>query len=140
MNLIKLIDFPILGDERGGLVALEANRCVPFDIKRVYYIYDTTAGVTRGFHAHKTLKQVAVVVHGSCRFVLDDGNNRVEVLLNNPGQGLLIESFMWREMHDFSHDCVLMVLADQVYDEADYIRDYSQFVEVAKNRVYSPVK
>lgn len=79
-------------------------------------------------------------MHGSCRFVLDDGNNRVDVLLNNPGQGLLIESFMWREMHDFSHDCVLIVLADQVYDEADYIRDYSQFVEVVKNRVYSPAQ
>ncbi len=74
---------------------------------------------------------------GSCRFVLDDGNERVEVLLNNPAQGLLIESFMWHEMYDFSEDCVLMVLADQLYDESDYIRDYTQFIEAANTHVHS---
>ncbi|MGU5766950.1 sugar 3,4-ketoisomerase [Aeromonas allosaccharophila] len=137
MNLIKIIEFPVQGDNRGGLVALEANRYIPFDIKRVYYIYDTASGVARGFHAHKELKQVAIAVHGSCRFVLDDGKERVEVLLDNPAQGLLIESFMWREMYDFSDDCVLMVLADQLYDESDYIRDYDQFIEVANNHVHS---
>lgn len=137
MNLIKIIDFLVQGDNRGRLVALEANRCIPFDIKRVYYIYDTASGVARGFHAHKKLKQVAIAVHGSCRFVLDDGKERVEVLLDNPAQGLLIESFMWREMYEFSDDCVLMVLADQLYDESDYIRDYDQFIEVANNNVHS---
>lgn len=135
MTLINIIDFAALGDERGALVALEANRQIPFDIKRVYYIYGTVQGVARGFHAHKALKQVAIAVRGSCRFVLDDGNDRVEVLLDNPAQGLLIESFMWREMHDFSADCVLMVLADQLYDESDYIRDYDYFLSVAKNEL-----
>lgn len=135
MTLINIIDFATLGDERGALVALEANRQIPFDIKRVYYIYGTVQGVARGFHAHKALKQVAIAVRGSCRFVLDDGNERVEVLLDNPAQGLLIESFMWREMHDFSADCVLMVLADQLYDESDYIRDYDYFLSVAKNEL-----
>ncbi|MCQ4054004.1 MULTISPECIES: FdtA/QdtA family cupin domain-containing protein [Aeromonas] len=135
MTLINIIDFAALGDERGALVALEANRQIPFDIKRVYYIYGTVQGVARGFHAHKALKQVAIAVRGSCRFVLDDGNERVEVLLDNPAQGLLIESFMWREMHDFSADCVLMVLADQLYDESDYIRDYDYFLSVAKNEL-----
>lgn len=135
MTLINIIDFAVLGDERGALVALEANRQIPFDIKRVYYIYGTVQGVARGFHAHKALKQVAIAVRGSCRFVLDDGNERVEVLLDNPAQGLLIESFMWREMHDFSADCVLMVLADQLYDESDYIRDYDYFLSVAKNEL-----
>lgn len=137
MSLITLIDFPALGDERGALVALEANRHIPFEIKRVYYIYGTAQGVARGFHAHKALKQVAIAVRGSCRFVLDDGNERVEVLLDNPAQGLLIESFMWREMYDFSEDCMLMVLADQLYDESDYIRDYTQFIEVATSHVHS---
>ncbi|MEH8221894.1 FdtA/QdtA family cupin domain-containing protein [Aeromonas veronii] len=137
MSLINLIDFPALGDERGALVALEANRQIPFDIKRVYYIYGTVQGVARGFHAHKALKQVAICLKGSCRFVLDDGNERVEVLLDNPAQGLLIESFMWREMYDFSEDCVLMVLADQLYDELDYIRDYAQFIEAANSHVHS---
>ncbi len=129
MSLINLIDFPALGDERGALVALESNRNIPFDIKRVYYIYGTSQGVARGFHAHKALKQVAICLKGSCRFVLDDGNERVELLLDNPAKGLLIKSFMWREMYDFSEDCVLMVLADQLYDESDYIRDYNCFLE-----------
>lgn len=137
MTLINIIDFAALGDERGALVALEANRQIPFDIKRVYYIYGTVQGVARGFHAHKALKQVAICLKGSCRFVLDDGNERVEVLLDNPAQGLLIESFMWREMYDFSEDCVLMVLADQLYDELDYIRDYAQFIEAANSHVHS---
>jgi dTDP-4-dehydrorhamnose 3,5-epimerase-like enzyme len=137
MSLINLIDFPALGDERGALVALEVNRQIPFDILRVYYIYGTAQGVARGFHAHKALKQVAVCLKGSCRFVLDDGNARVEVLLDNPAQGLLIDSLMWREMYDFSEDCVLMVLADQPYDESDYIRDYTQFIEAANTHAHS---
>ncbi|MDX7730669.1 FdtA/QdtA family cupin domain-containing protein [Aeromonas caviae] len=130
MALAKLIHLPVLGDDRGSLIALEGNKNIPFDIKRIYYIYGTKTGVSRGFHAHKALKQVAIAVRGSCRFVLDDGKERVEVLLDNPAQGLLIESFMWREMHDFSDDCVLMVLADQLYDESDYVRNYQAFLEV----------
>ncbi len=132
MGLVKLIDLPVLGDERGSLVALEENKSIPFEIKRIYYIYGTKSGVSRGFHAHKALKQVAIAVRGSCRFILDDGKNRSEIILNNPAEGLLIESFMWREMHDFSDDCVLMVLADQPYDESDYIRDYKEFIEYVK--------
>ncbi|MDO2947935.1 FdtA/QdtA family cupin domain-containing protein [Aeromonas simiae] len=132
MSLINLIDFPTLGDERGALVALEANRQIPFDIKRVYYIYGTEKGAARGFHAHKALKQVAICLKGSCHFVLDDGNEREDVLLDNPAQGILIQSFIWREMYDFSEDCVLLVLADQLYDESDYIRDYDQFLEAAR--------
>ncbi|MEB5517678.1 sugar 3,4-ketoisomerase [Vibrio cholerae] len=127
MSLITLIDLPVLGDERGSLVALEANRQIPFDVKRVYYIYGTEEGAARGFHAHKALKQVAICLKGSCRFVLDDGNAREDVLLDNPAQGILIQSFIWREMYDFSEDCVLLVLADQLYDESDYIRDYREF-------------
>ncbi|MFM5855504.1 FdtA/QdtA family cupin domain-containing protein [Aeromonas rivipollensis] len=129
---IKLVPLQTHGDERGSLIALEEGRNIPFPVKRVYYLFNTKDGVRRGFHAHKTLKQVAIVVRGSCRFVLDDGCERVEVLLDNPAQGLLIESFMWREMYDFSEDCVLMVLADQLYDESDYIRDYDCFLEEAR--------
>jgi len=126
---IKLIPLQAHGDDRGSLIALEEGKNIPFPVKRVYYLFKTKEGVRRGFHAHKALKQVAIAVRGSCRFVLDDGNERVEILLNNPAQGLLIESFMWREMYDFSEDCVLMVLADQLYDESDYIRDYKRFLE-----------
>ncbi|MGL4711441.1 MAG: sugar 3,4-ketoisomerase [Shewanella sp.] len=114
------------------MVALEEGRNIPFPVKRVYYLFNTKEGVRRGYHAHKTLKQVAIAVRGSCRFVLDDGKEKVEVLLDNPAKGLLIESFMWREMYDFSDDCVLMVLADQLYDESDYIRDYDDFIAYAK--------
>lgn len=125
---VKLIPLQAHGDERGSLVALEEGNNIPFEIKRVYYMFKTNAGVRRGFHAHKTLKQVAIAVRGSCRFMLDDGRERVDILLDNPAQGLLIESFMWREMYDFSEDCVLMVLADQLYDESDYVRDYETFM------------
>lgn len=131
---IKLIPLQAHGDDRGSLIALEEGKNIPFPVKRVYYLFNTKEGVHRGFHAHKTLKQVAIAVRGSCRFVLDDGSERVEVLLDNPAQGLLIESFMWREMYDFSEDCVLMVLADQLYDESDYIRDYSKFIKEVESK------
>lgn len=131
MALAKLIHLPVLGDDRGSLIALEGNKNIPFDIKRIYYIYGTKTGVSRGFHAHKALKQVAIAVSGSCRFILDDGIEREDILLNDPAQGLLIESFMWREMHDFSDDCVLMVLANQLYDEDDYIRNYDEFISLS---------
>lgn len=130
MNLIKWIDFQSLGDVRGSLVALEIGmeKAVPFDIKRVYYIYRTGEGVSRGFHAHRNLKQVAICVAGKCRMVLDNGLSREETWMTSPTRGLLIESMVWREMHDFSPDCVLLVLASEHYDEADYIRDYSEFI------------
>lgn len=130
MSLVKWVDFQSLGDARGSLVAVEIGmeKAVPFDIKRVYYIYHTGQGVSRGFHAHKNLKQVAICVAGRCRMVLDDGTERDEVWLDSPTQGLLIEDLLWREMHDFSDDCVLLVLASEHYDESDYIRDYEDFI------------
>lgn len=128
MSLLKTIDFPALGDERGSLISLETHKQIPFDIKRVYYIYGTQAGVARGFHAHKQLKQVAVCVAGTCRMILDDGNKREELWLDSPAKGLLIEDMVWREMHDFSDDCVLLVLASEHYDESDYIRNYETFI------------
>ena len=133
MSLIKFIDFPALGDERGSLVALESEKTVPFPIKRVYYIFGTNAGVSRGFHAHKRLQQVALCITGKCRMILDDGRQRNEVWLDSPNKGLIIGDLVWREMHDFSEDCVLLVLASEHYDEADYIRDYGKFLKVCIN-------
>lgn len=124
---IRLIQLQTHGDDRGALVSLEQDKNIPFEIKRVYYLFKTKEGVRRGFHAHKALKQVAIAVRGSCRFLLDDGTEKVNILLDNPAQGLLIDSCIWREMYDFSDDCVLMVIADQLYDESDYIREYSVF-------------
>lgn len=130
MSLINWIDFQSLGDDRGSLVALEIGmeKAVPFDIKRVYYIYRTAPGVSRGYHAHRNLKQVAICVAGKCRMILDNGLIREETWMNCPTKGLLIESMVWREMHDFSDDCVLLVLASEHYDESDYIRSYQQFI------------
>ncbi|MCT7911795.1 FdtA/QdtA family cupin domain-containing protein [Arcobacter lacus] len=124
-----LLNFKTLGDERGSLIAIEEGYNAPFQIKRVYYIFDTKKGVERGFHAHINLKQIAIAVKGSCTFVLDDGNKKDEIELNNPNQGLFIEGLIWREMKDFSEDCVLVVLASEHYDESDYIRDYDKFLE-----------
>ncbi|MGB7802173.1 sugar 3,4-ketoisomerase [Buttiauxella sp.] len=135
---IKLIRLQTHGDERGSLVALEQENNIPFEIKRVYYMFKTKEGVRRGFHAHHSLKQVAIAVRGSCRFVLDNGSERIELLLDNPAQGLLIDTFIWREMYEFSDDCVLMVLADQNYDETDYVRNYSEFLELtSKEEMYA---
>jgi len=132
---VSLIQLQKLGDERGSLVALEDQKNVPFPIRRVYYLFGTKADVKRGLHAHHNLKQMIIAVRGSCRFLLllDNGNERVEILLDNPAQGLMIQSLMWREMYEFSEDCVLMVLADAHYDETDYIRDYKEFVEIFRN-------
>jgi dTDP-4-dehydrorhamnose 3,5-epimerase-like enzyme len=131
MSLVKLIEFPSLGDKRGELISLEVGpeKTVPFDIRRVYYIYHTEEGVGRGYHAHKDLKQVAICVSGKCKMIIDNGHSREEVWLDTPTKGLLIESMVWREMHEFSYDCVLLVLASEHYDESDYIRDYQEFVK-----------
>ncbi|MGR2993107.1 FdtA/QdtA family cupin domain-containing protein [Vibrio vulnificus] len=128
-KLIEWIDFPVIGDERGNLIALEGMKDIPFEIKRIYYIFDTKQGVVRGLHAHRALKQVAIALKGSCRFLLDDGITKEEIILDCPTKGILIDSCLWREMHDFSKDCVLMVLASEHYDESDYIRDYQNFLK-----------
>lgn len=125
----KIVNFQRHGDKRGMLVALETNKEVPFDIKRVYYMYDTVPGVRRGYHAHKKLQQILICTSGSCKIHLDDGKDTAEVVLDKPYEGLLVTNNMWREMYDFSPDAVLMVLASELYDESDYIRDYHQFIE-----------
>ncbi len=123
----KLMDLKGFTDGRGLLVALESNKSIPFDIKRIYYLTDLKKSEPRGFHAHKNLKQVAICLQGSCRFILDDGKAREEFTLSSPTQGLLIEEMYWREMDQFSEGCVILVLASELYDESDYIRDYNEF-------------
>ena len=126
---IKMYTFQRHGDDRGMLVALEEMKDIPFDIKRVYYMYDTIEGVRRGFHAHKCLQQILIPIHGTCEIHLDDGTETAEVVLDKPYEGLYISNDVWREMYDFSPDAVLMVLASEFYDEKDYIRDYDKFLE-----------
>ncbi len=126
-NLLNTIKFNILGDERGSLISLENNKNIPFKIKRTYYIFNTEKDVSRGFHAHKKLKQLAICLKGSCDFIMDDGKKREKITLTSPDVGLIIDAMQWHEMHNFSEDCIILVLADDVYDESDYIRDYETF-------------
>ncbi len=125
----RLIPLKVFGDERGKLISLESNRNIPFEIKRVYYIFDTLPEQARGMHAHKSLEQIVVAMDGACQFVLDDGKTRETVWLNRPDVGLYIGQNMWREMHHFSYGCKLMILANDYYDEKEYIRDYEEFLK-----------
>lgn len=124
------------GDHGGMLIALEQDRNVPFEIRRVYYIFATQRDVHRGKHAHRHLHQLAVAVRGSVTFLLDDGSGPIEVVLNDPSQGLLMGRMVWRELYDFSDDCVLMVLADHLYDPADYINNYDEFLRETRGMAY----
>lgn len=131
MQIVKYV-FQQHGDERGQLVSLEEYKDIPFEIKRVYYMYDTGDGVRRGFHAHKSLKQILICIHGSCKIHLDNGSEKKEISLEKPYEGLYISNSMWREMYDFSPDAVLMVLASDYYNEDDYIRNYDEFLNMVK--------
>lgn len=134
MQITKYI-FESHGDERGQLIALEEMKNIPFVIKRVYYMYDTVKGVTRGYHAHKSLQQILICVHGSCKIRLDDGKEKKVVTLDSPDEGLYVSNVIWREMFDFSPDAVLMVLASELYDEGDYIRNYDEFLSYINEKV-----
>ena len=128
----KLLSLQTIGDERGKLVSLESLKNLPFAIKRVYYMFDTSPDLPRGFHAHKELEQLVIAIDGACEFVLDDGKNKESVWLNRPDVGLYIGKNMWREMRNFSYGCKLMILASDYYDESEYIRDYAEFLEIIK--------
>lgn len=121
------------GDKGGSIVSLESGVDVPFDVKRVFYIYGTKADIPRGQHSHHAIKQYLIAVSGSCNVTLDNGDKKETYKLDNPYKGLFQDALIWGEMHDFSDDCVLLVLASDHYDEADYIRDYSQFLNIVKN-------
>jgi dTDP-4-dehydrorhamnose 3,5-epimerase-like enzyme len=127
-SLVQLVDIPQHGDARGQLAVAELGGALPFVARRIYWIHGTKPGVSRGFHAHKKLRQFCVCVAGSVRLSLFDGRREESVILDSSAKGLLIGPGLWREMHDFSPDCVLMVFADAEYDEADYIRDRDQFI------------
>jgi dTDP-4-dehydrorhamnose 3,5-epimerase-like enzyme len=130
---IKVTNFKKRGDENGWLTPVEENKDIPFEIKRVYYIYDTKGGVVRGKHAHVDLDQVLICVSGSCKIRLDSGMEKEIVELNNPNKGLFIGEKIWHDMHDFSEKCVLLVLASGLYDEKKYIRNYEEFLKIVKN-------
>lgn len=128
----RVIDLPKMFDPRGNLTVAEQFKNVPFGIKRVYWVYDVPGGESRGGHAHKECKEFIIAVSGSFHVTLDDGAEKKSYLLNHPYQGLLVDTGIWRTLDDFSSGSVCLVLASELYDESDYIRDYDEFLEYVK--------
>lgn len=130
MNL-KLIDLPKIENALGNIAVIE-NDVIPFAIKRVYFLYDIPSSATRGGHSHKALQQVLIAISGSFDVVLDNGVFKQKVTLNKPDKGLLIQTNVWRELENFSSGAVCLVLASEVFEEEDYIRDYQEFLNSKK--------
>lgn len=131
---VKIIDLPKITDDRGNLTFIESTKHIPFDIARVYYLYDVPGGAERGGHAHKELHQLIIAMSGSFDVVLDDGKVKRRFHLNRSYYGLYVCPMMWRELDNFSSGSVCMVLASNYYDESDYYRDYQDFLkDINKN-------
>ena len=131
----KIIDLPMIKNPKGNLTFIEAGRQVPFDIRRVYYLYDIPGGEERGGHAHRALHQLIIAMSGSFDIRLDDGRAKKTVHMNRSYYGLYICPMIWREIDNFSSGAVCMALASEFYDEADYYRDYDQFIRDARKRM-----
>lgn len=133
MEVFNIIDLEIHGDNRGSLISVESfTEYCPFEIKRVYYIFDTKCDVVRGEHAHRNLKQLVICISGNCDFILDNGVEREIIKLNTPSKAILIKDMVWREMTSFSDNCVLMVIASDFYNTNDYIYDYGEYLREVK--------
>mgnify|MGYP001436972800 CR=1 FL=1 len=130
----RVIDLPKITDVRGNLTFIEGGNHVPFDFRRIYYLYDVPGGASRGGHGHKKLWQLMVAISGSFDVLLDDGHDRKTFSLNRPFKGLIICPMMWRELDNFSSGSVCMVMASEFYDESDYYRDYAGFMEGVRTK------
>lgn len=128
----RILSLPKIQDARGNLTFIENTQEIPFEMKRVYYLYDVPGGADRGAHAHKALHQLVIAVSGSFEIELDDGQNKRRFRLDRPYSGLYICPLMWRQLDNFSSGAVCLVLASEVYDESDYLRDYHKFLKAAK--------
>lgn len=129
-GVYSIIEFPVVADFRGDLSFIESEKHIPFEIKRVYYLYNVRSGSRRGGHAHKNLSQVLIAVSGSFSLMLSNGKREEHITLSNPNKGVLIGSNIWREIYDFSNGSVCLVLASEKYSEDDYIRSYQEFIKV----------
>lgn len=134
LSLCRRVDFPVAHDYRGNLSFIEGGRDIPFDIRRIYYLYDVPSGAERAGHAHRNLTQVFISMSGSFDLCLDDGVERRVVQLNRSHQGFVVYPWVWRVVNNFSGNAVCLVLADAVYSEDDYIRDFSEFRSLAAPR------
>lgn len=132
LDKCKILPLEKILDARGALTFIEENIHIPFDIKRVYYLYDVSTSASRGGHAHKNLQQLIIAVSGSFRVVLDDGDQKKSFTLSRPYEGLYICPMVWREIYDFSSGAVCLVLASENYDETDYYRSYETFLNSIK--------
>ena len=132
LELARLIEFRRIANPKGNLTPIEGATDVPFDIKRVYYLYDVPGGEVRGGHAHRNISQVIIAASGSFDVVLDDGVKRARYMLNRSYYGLYVPTMVWRELDNFSSGSVCLVLASDHYEEADYIRDLHEFREVIR--------
>ena len=129
LSKCKIVELPKILDARGNLTFIEGNRHVPFEIKRVYYLYDVPGGAVRGGHAHKALQQFIIAAMGSFDVILDDGRERKRFHLNRSYYGLFVPLMIWRELDNFSSGSVCLVLVSEFYDEEDYIRDYDEYIK-----------
>ena len=134
LNDCKVIQLPKINDQRGNLTFIESGRYIPFDIKRVYYLYDVPGGSSRAAHGHKKLHQLMIAMSGSFDITLDDGSKKKTFHLNRSYFGLYIPPMMWRDLDNFSSGAVCMVLASDYYDELDYFSEYADFLQAAKER------
>lgn len=130
LNDCKVIDLPKINNRAGNITSLNNNTEIPFDVKRIYYLYDVPSGVERGGHAHKDLRQLLVAGSGSFEIILNDGYEEKSIFLNRPDKGLLIVPGIWRELKNFSSGAICFVLASELYDENDYIREYNEFINI----------
>jgi hypothetical protein len=129
------IEVPAITDPRGDLTFIEGGNHVPFEIKRIYYVYNVPVDSLRGGHAHRDLEQVVFALSGSFRMTVDDGRKRQEHYLRNPRKGIYMSRLVWREMDRFSQGAVCMVLASHAFDETDYLRDYDEFLAVVRKTI-----
>ena len=134
LDICKIIELPKIIDKRGNLTFIEGNQHIPYDIKRVYYLYDVPGGEKRGGHAHKSLQQFIIAANGSFDVILDDGTNQKRFHLNRSYYGLYVPTMIWRELDNFSSGSVCVVLASEHFDEDDYIRDYQAFRKIKESK------
>ncbi|MEP7122881.1 MAG: FdtA/QdtA family cupin domain-containing protein [Byssovorax sp.] len=132
VDACKWLDFPGHSDDRGALTFMESPKDLPFDVRRIYYLYDVPEGKARGAHAHRALRQVFIAIAGSFTLLLDDGDKQREVRLDSPRRGLYVPPMLWRDLRGFSPGAICVVLASAGYQESDYIRDHAAFLEAAR--------